>query len=92
MPLRFNRRIRLFPGVRLNFSKSGVSTSIGGRGAWFTFGRRGARTSVGLPGTGLSWTEQTKGYSAPRQTGYRWLWWAAIALALAWLRSHGSAP
>jgi hypothetical protein len=32
--------LRLFPGVRLNFSKSGVSTSIGRRGSWFTVGPR----------------------------------------------------
>jgi hypothetical protein len=37
---RFRRRLRLFPGVRLNFSKSGVSTSIGRRGSWFTVGPR----------------------------------------------------
>ena len=56
MPLRFRRTIRLFPGVRLNVSKSGVSNSIGTRGAWFTFGKRGTRTTVGLPGTGISYT------------------------------------
>jgi hypothetical protein len=56
MGFRFHRSIRLFPGVRLNLSKSGVSTSIGRPGAWFTFGPRGTRTTVGLPGTGLSYT------------------------------------
>jgi len=30
--LEFLRRFRIFPGLRLNLSKSGVSTSIGGRG------------------------------------------------------------
>jgi hypothetical protein len=59
MGLRFQRRIRLFPGVRLNLSKSGISTSIGARGAWFTFGPRGTRTTVGLPGTGVSYTTQS---------------------------------
>jgi Protein of unknown function (DUF4236) len=57
MPLRFYRRYRFGPG-RLNFSKRGVSYSFGGRGAWVTVGRRGVRTSVGIPGTGLYWTEQ----------------------------------
>ncbi len=56
MGFRFQRRVRLLPGVRINLSKSGVSTSIGGRGAWLTFGRRGTRATVGLPGTGLSYT------------------------------------
>ena len=54
--LRFNRRVRLFPGLRLNFGKRGVSASVGVRGARVTLGRRGVRTTVGLPGTGLSYT------------------------------------
>ncbi|SRR5579885_2542079 len=57
MPLRFYRRFRTGP-FRLNLSKGGVSFSVGGRGAWLTFGRGRVRTTVGLPGTGLSWTEQ----------------------------------
>lgn len=55
MGLRFRRSVRLFPGVRLNFSRSGVSTSIGVRGATVTVGPRGAYANVGLPGTGLSY-------------------------------------
>ena len=57
MGFRFRRRFTVMPGVRLNLSKSGLSTSIGTRGAWFTFGRRGARTTVGVPGTGISYTK-----------------------------------
>jgi hypothetical protein len=53
--LRFQRRIRLLPGVHLNLSLSGVGISAGGRG--FHVGRtaRGQTyVSAGLPGTGLS--------------------------------------
>ena len=57
MPLRFYRRVRLWPGLRVNFSKSGASLSVGTRGAWYTFGPRGQRVSLGLPGTGLYWVE-----------------------------------
>ncbi|MGA2195621.1 MAG: DUF4236 domain-containing protein [Bryobacteraceae bacterium] len=58
MGLRFQRRIKLLPGVRINLSKSGVGLSVGGRGAHFGIDSRGRRyTSVGLPGTGLSWRE-----------------------------------
>jgi len=57
MGFRFHRSMRLLPGVRLNVSKSGVSTSIGRRGAWLTFGKRGTRATVGIPGTGISYTE-----------------------------------
>ena len=59
MGFRFSRRIRILPGVRLNLSKSGVSTSIGGHGAWLTFGKRGTRATVGIPGTGLSYSTTT---------------------------------
>ena len=34
------RRIRLIPGLRVNFRKSGVSLSIGHRGAWYSAGGR----------------------------------------------------
>jgi hypothetical protein len=53
---RFNRIIRLFPGVRVNVSKRSTSLSLGRRGAWFTVGPRGTRATVGLPGTGISYT------------------------------------
>lgn len=55
MSLRFRRSVRLFPGVRLNFSRSGVSTTIGVRGATMTMGPRGTYANVGLPGSGLSY-------------------------------------
>jgi hypothetical protein len=54
--LRFRRYIRFFPGLRLNISKSGVSVSAGVRGAHYTASRTGTRTTVGLPGSGLSYT------------------------------------
>jgi hypothetical protein len=56
---RFRRSFRLLPGVRLNVSKSGLSASLGRRGAWLTFGPKGTRATVGIPGTGLSYTEQS---------------------------------
>jgi hypothetical protein len=58
MGLRFSRRIPLMPGLRVNLSKSGASLSLGHRGGWVTFGPRGARATVGLPGTGLAYSEQ----------------------------------
>lgn len=56
MGFRFFRRIRIAPGVTLNLSKSGLSTSFGPRGAKFTVGPRGTRQTVGIPGTGLFYT------------------------------------
>lgn len=57
MGFRFHHSIRLLPGMRLNLSKSGISTSVGTRGAWLTFGKRGTRATVGIPGTGISYSE-----------------------------------
>ncbi len=55
MSLRFWRRIRIFPHVSLNISKTGFSITIGRRGINWTIGKKGHTASVGLPGTGLSY-------------------------------------
>ena len=57
MGLRFNRRVSLIPGHRVNLSKSGASLSVGRRGLWNTIGHHRRRVTVGAPGTGLYWTE-----------------------------------
>ncbi len=57
MGFRFFRRKNIFPGVRLNFSKTGISPSFGVPGARVTLGRKGVRTTAGIPGTGLFYTE-----------------------------------
>ena len=61
MGFRFRRSARLGP-LRFNFGKSGLSSiSLGGPGASFNIpiSRSGApRTTVGLPGTGLSWSAE----------------------------------
>lgn len=56
MGFRLFRRMKIAPGVTLNLSKSGLSTSFGPRGAKFTVGSRGTRQTVGLPGTGMYYT------------------------------------
>ena len=58
--LRFRRSIRIAPGIRLNVGKRGISTSVGVRGFHETVHISGARrTSIGIPGTGLSYIAQT---------------------------------
>ena len=57
MGLRFRKSIKLFPGVKLNLSKSGVSTSIGVPGATINIGKRGTRATVGIPGPGVIYSE-----------------------------------
>lgn len=55
MSLRFQKRVSILPGVRLNFSLSGVSTTIGIPGASVTLGGPGGPTAnLGIPGSGLS--------------------------------------
>ncbi|MDI9405862.1 MAG: DUF4236 domain-containing protein [Chitinophagaceae bacterium] len=59
MGFRFRRSARLGP-LRFNFTSGGLSSiSLGGRGASFNIPVNrsgGPRTTVGLPGTGLSWS------------------------------------
>lgn len=58
MGLRFQRRIRVFPGLRVNLSRGGLGVSVGGRGAHVGITARGQTyTSIGLPGSGISWRE-----------------------------------
>lgn len=56
MTLRFRQTFTLFPGVRINVGKRGISTSIGVPGATVNIGRQGIRATVGAPGTGLSYS------------------------------------
>ncbi len=62
--MRFRRSIKLAPGFRLNLSGSGLSASVGPRGASMTFGKRGAYVNAGIPGTGLSSRQRIGGGSA----------------------------
>jgi hypothetical protein len=55
MGFRFSRHVNTGLG-RINISKSGISLSEGFRGAHITFGRT-PRVTLGIPGSGLSWTQ-----------------------------------
>ena len=55
MGFRFQKRLSILPGVRINLSKSGPSTSLGPKGADVNIGRGGITTNAGIPGTGLSY-------------------------------------
>ena len=56
MGFRFQRRIKIAPGVRLNISKWGVGASVGRTGLRVGMdAKRRKYFSVGLPGTGLSY-------------------------------------
>ena len=51
--MKYRKRVTLFPGVRLNISRSGISTTVGVPGASVNLGRRGAYLNTGIPGTGI---------------------------------------
>jgi len=75
MGFRFRRSARLGP-LRFNFAKGGLSSiSVGGRGASFNIPvarSGGARTTVGVPGTGLSWSvEHTPSEGLPNSRRLR---------------------
>jgi len=87
MGFRFRKSIKLFPGIRINLSKSGVSTSVGVPGATVNFSDKGTRTTVGLPGTGMSYSERISGNKAGPQPGEpeaqgssNWLLWVIAAI------------
>jgi len=54
MPIRFRRTFKILPGVKINMSKGGISSSIGFRGFHINIGKHGIRQTIGLPGSGLS--------------------------------------
>jgi hypothetical protein len=70
------------PGPPRNLSQRGVSSiSVGRRELWFKADRRGTRTSIGLPGTGLRWTSVMRPYVRTRGIGRVLLWAGAIVAA-----------
>jgi hypothetical protein len=62
MSFRFRKRVRILPGIYLNFSKSGLSSfSLGRPGATVNVpvGRPGkTRGTASIPGTGLSYSSE----------------------------------
>lgn len=53
MGIRFRRSVKLAPGIRMNFSGSGMSWTLGPRGASVGIGKRGTYLNTGIPGTGF---------------------------------------
>lgn len=94
MGWRVNRRIRLFGGIYMNVSKRGTSFTARTKGVSITSGKKSGRATVGLPGTGLSYSKSfSKGRAeaAPikqRGFGFKFFFalgsmvWAFIAFAI----------
>ena len=62
----FRKSVKIAPGIRVNFSKGGISTSIGGKG--FTYNTRG-RVTASIPGTGIRFTQQLHSQRTSRPIG-----------------------
>jgi hypothetical protein len=58
MAWRFRKSFKVLPGVRLNISKTGISTSIGAAPFTLNIGRRGVYHTASLPGSGLSFRQR----------------------------------
>lgn len=57
MGFNFRKSFKIAPGLRLNVGKKGISSvSIGGKGARVNLSKKGTRTTMGIPGTGLSYS------------------------------------
>lgn len=61
MGFKFRKRIKIAPGLHVNVSKSGVSTSIGKPGATVNIGKKGLKATVGIPGSGFSYSQNLSG-------------------------------
>jgi hypothetical protein len=64
MGFRFRKSISIAKGLRVNISKSGGSLSIGHRGDTINIGKRGVYSTLGLPGSGLSYRQKINGRSS----------------------------
>lgn len=69
MGMRFRKSKQIMPGVRLNLSAKSASVSIGPKGLKKTFSTSGrTTTTVGIPGSGLSYSTSKKMGSAPARS------------------------
>ena len=97
MGFRFRKSLKLGGGFRLNLSKSGVGISGGVKGARVSIGPRGTRTTLSVPGTGMSYVAtkgvktrtsmqqvpSTKAHTARPYKGTRWLVGTILGLIMA---------
>ncbi len=68
MGFRFRKSLKIAPGLRMNLSKSGTSFSIGRPGATLNVGGKTPRATIGIRGTGLSYSENLTSPPAANET------------------------
>ncbi|MHA3059661.1 DUF4236 domain-containing protein [Acinetobacter sp. ANC 4636] len=83
MGFNFRKSIKIAPGVKLNISKRGVSSvSVGTKGARVSVSKKGTRTTVGIPGSGLSYSSY-KSHGQNSESGsntstFKIFFWCAV--------------
>lgn len=65
MGWRYRRSVKICKGVKVNFSKTGASLTLGGPGHSVNISENGTRVTYGIPGTGLSYTEKISDEGLP---------------------------
>lgn len=88
MGLRIRKSIKLLPGVKINLSKTGTSVSLGGRGMSYNISKKGRRTTVGLPGSGVSYSTYTPNKAANDEASattksVAWVWPLVVLAVIA---------
>lgn len=67
MGLRFRKSIKIAPGVKLNFNKSGSGVTLGSGVSHYTINSKGAHTkTVSIPGTGISYVSTSEKKSSKK--------------------------
>lgn len=64
----FRKRIQIIPGVKLNLSKGGISTTVGVKGASVNIGRKGTYLNTGIPGTGIYQRKKISGNGSEHES------------------------
>ena len=67
MGFRFQKRIKILPGISINLGKRGASVSVGPRGAKTTISSRRIKHSYGIPGTGIRYETPYKKWGSSQQ-------------------------
>ena len=71
MGFRFRKSFKVAPGVRMNVSKRGVGTTIGGKGLRVNTSSRGVSVGSSIPGTGISYNQRLNSHKKrPQRTNY----------------------
>jgi hypothetical protein len=69
MGFRFRKSFKIAPGVKLNVGKKSMGVSVGAKGFRTSVNTSGRRTTtVGIPGTGLSYTSTSSSGTKKKQT------------------------